>query len=100
MHQASPVRGWEAWTIRYRTGSRRLMFGEAMSTFARRTRAPFANSPARMRAKRSRLSSTDRERNGESEPGAVSVPRVSRISSADWSSTKASPFSMRWTAQA
>ncbi len=31
MHQASPVRGCSAWRIRYRTGSRRLMLGEAMS---------------------------------------------------------------------
>ncbi len=46
MHHASPVRGCAAWTIRYRTGSRRLRLGEAMSIFARSTRAPFGNSPA------------------------------------------------------
>ena len=63
-------------------GSRRLMFGEAMSIFARSTRAPSANSPARMRAKRSRFSSTERSRYGLSRPGSVSVPRCSRISSA------------------
>ena len=91
MHQASPVRGWLACTIRYSTGSRRLMLGEAMSIFARSTRAPFSNSPARMRANRSRFSSTDRSRYGEFVPGAVSVPRVSRISSAVWSSTNACP---------
>ena len=45
------------------------MFGEAMSIFARRTRAPFGNSPARMRANRSRFSSTGRSRHGESAPG-------------------------------
>ena len=56
--------GWLAWTIRYSTGSRRLMFGEAMSIFARSTRAPFGNSPARIRANRSRFSSTARSRNG------------------------------------
>ena len=56
MHQASPVRGCVAWTIRYRTGSRRLMLGDAMSILARRTRAPLGNSPARMRANRSRFS--------------------------------------------
>ena len=64
MHQASPVRGWSACTMRYRTGSRRLMLGEAMSIFARSTRAPFSNSPARMRANRSRFSSIGRSRYG------------------------------------
>ena len=39
-----------------------LMFGDAMSIFARSTCAPSANSPARMRAKRSRFSSTGRSR--------------------------------------
>ena len=76
------------------------MFGLAMSIFARRTRAPFSNSPARMRANRSRFSSIDRSRYGEFVPGLVSVPRVSRISSAVRSSTNASPCSMRWTAHA
>ena len=32
-------------------------------------------------------------------PGAVSVPRVSRVSSADWSSTNAWPVRIMWTAQ-
>ena len=88
MHHASPVRGWVAWTIRYRTGSRRLMFGDAMSIFARSTRAPFGNSPARMRANRSQVLRRPAGRATAScGPAAVSVPRVSRISSADWSST-------------
>src|SRR6266478_908953 len=39
MHQASPVRGCAAWRMRYITGSRRLMFPEAMSIFARVLRA-------------------------------------------------------------
>ena len=39
-----------------------LMFGDAMSILARSTWAPSANSPARMRANRSRLSSTGRSR--------------------------------------
>jgi hypothetical protein len=37
-----------------------LMLGDAMSIFARSTWAPSGNSPARMRRKRSRFSSTDR----------------------------------------
>ena len=69
------------------TGSRSNGFGEAMSMRARRTFSPSANSPARMRAKRSRFSSTARSRKGLSRPGSVRVPRVFRISSADWSST-------------
>ena len=40
------------------------MFGEAMSIFARSVRAPSGNSPAFMRANRSRFSSTVRLRNG------------------------------------
>ena len=56
MHHASPVRGCSACRMRYRTGSRRLMLGDAMSILARSTRAPSGNSPARMRAKRSRFS--------------------------------------------
>ena len=51
------------------TGSRRLMLGEAMSIFARSTRAPSGNSPARMRANRSRFSSTERSRHGLVAPG-------------------------------
>src|SRR6516225_3942676 len=44
--------------MRYMIGSRRLKFGDAISIFARSVRAPSANTPAFMRAKRSRLSST------------------------------------------
>ena len=44
--------------MRYMMGSRRLRFGDAMSIFARRVRAPSGNSPAFMRANRSRFSST------------------------------------------
>ena len=43
-----------------------LMFGDAMSIFARSTCAPSGNSPARMRRNRSRFSSTARSRYGES----------------------------------
>ena len=71
-----------AWRMRYSTGSRMFMFGDAMSIFARSTCAPSGNSPARMRANRSRFSSTGRSRYGLSRPGSVSVPRYSRISSA------------------
>ena len=39
------------------------------------------NSPARMRRKRSRFSSTPRSRKGLFLPGSVNVPRVARISS-------------------
>ena len=42
------------------TGSRRFMLPDAMSIFARSTRAPLGNSPARMRRNRSRFSSTGR----------------------------------------
>ena len=75
------------------------MLGEAMSILALRTRAPSGNSPARMRSNRSRLSSTGRSRHGLFFPGAVNVPRYSRISSAERSSTYALPASMRSTAQ-
>ena len=51
-----------------------------MSILARSTRAPFGNSPARMRRNRSRFSSTARSRNGLFLPGSVSVPRLTRIS--------------------
>jgi len=67
--------------------SRMTRFGEAMSIFARRTFSPSANSPAFMRAKRSRFSSTLRLRYGLSLPGSVSVPRYALISSAERSST-------------
>ena len=52
------------------------MFGDAMSIFARSTRAPSGNSPARMRRNRSRFSSTERSRYGLFWPGSVSVPRM------------------------
>ena len=67
-----------------------------MSIFARSVRAPSGNSPARMRRKRSRFSSTDRLRQGLSRPGGVtvtgplsttSVPRYSRILSSERSQT-------------
>ena len=48
--------GESAWRMRYSTGSRRLMLGDAMSIFARSTCAPSGNSPARMRRNRSRFS--------------------------------------------
>ena len=50
--------GGSACLMRYMTGSRMLMFGEAMSILARRVRAPSGNSPARIRVNRSRFSST------------------------------------------
>ena len=50
-------------------------FGDAMSIFARSTCAPSGNSPARIRANRSRFSSTGRSRYGLLRPGSVSVPR-------------------------
>ena len=53
-----------------------LMFGDAMSIFARSTCAPSGNSPARMRRNRSRLSSAGRSRYGLFRPGSVSVPAV------------------------
>ena len=52
-----------------------------MSILARSTRAPFGNSPARMRRNRSRFSATLRSRNGLFLPGSVRVPRLARISS-------------------
>ena len=58
-----------------------------MSILARSTLAPSGNSPARMRANRSRFSATLRLRKGLSWPGEVRVPRFLRISSALWSST-------------
>jgi hypothetical protein len=63
------------------------MLPAAMSILARSTRAPFGNSPARMRRNRPRFSSTLRSRNGLFLPGSVSVPRLTRISVAVWSST-------------
>ncbi|MNE80032.1 hypothetical protein D3C80_1765680 [compost metagenome] len=67
--------------MRYRIGSRRFMFGEAMSILARSTRSPSLNSPAFMRANRSRFSSTERSRNGLFLPGSVRLPRYSRACS-------------------
>ncbi len=50
-------------------GSRRFRFGDAMSILARSTRDPSGNSPARIRAKRSRFSAIDRSRYGLTSPG-------------------------------
>jgi hypothetical protein len=75
MHHVEPVRWCGFFRIRYSTGSRRFKFGLAMSIFARSVCEPSANSPARMRRKRSRFSATERLRNGLSVPGDVSVPR-------------------------
>ncbi|MNL61402.1 hypothetical protein D3C87_1853170 [compost metagenome] len=61
--------------------------GEAISILDRSTRSPSLNSPARIRVNRSRFSSMVRLRKGLSVPGWVRVPRVSRMASADWSST-------------
>src|SRR5207247_1193778 len=94
MHQASPVRWCVALRIRYMTGSRRLMLPEVMSIFARSVLVPSSNSPARMRANRSRFSSTDRWRYGLSRPGSVRVPRYSEICSCVRSSTYALPALM------
>src|SRR5215470_18822062 len=62
------------------TGSRRLRFADAMSIFARSTRSPFLNSPARIRANSSAFSSTLRSRNGLFRPGLVNVPLPSLMS--------------------
>ena len=69
-----------------------LMFGDAMSIFARSTCAPSANSPARMRAEQVQVL-VDRPRRGTGcpAPGSVSVPRCARISSAVRLSTYALP---------
>src|SRR4051812_45412269 len=56
------------------TGSRRLRFVDAMSTFARSTRSPFLNSPACIRANSPASSFTLRSRNGLFRPGRVNVP--------------------------
>src|SRR5436190_18412218 len=66
------------------TGSRRLRFADAISIFARSTRSPFLNSPARIRANNSAFSFTLRSRNGLFRPGLVNVPLPSLISCADW----------------
>ena len=52
------------------------MLPAPISILARSTRAPFGNSPARMRRNRSRFSSTLRPRQGLFLPGSVSVPRA------------------------
>ena len=53
-----------------------IMFGCAMSIFARSTCAPSGNSPAFIRRSRSRFSSTERSRYGLFVPGVVTVPRL------------------------
>src|SRR6267378_1414690 len=73
MDHRSPVRWCGVLRIRYMTGSRRLMLPEAMSIFARSVLLPSGNSPARIRRKRSRFSSTERLRYGDSRPGSVEV---------------------------
>ena len=85
MHHLSPVRWWCAWMMRYINGSRYNIFGWAMSIFARKTFSPSANSPARIRANKSKFSSTLRSRQGLFLPGEFTVPRLSRISSCVWS---------------
>ena len=96
MHHLSPERWCEACLMRYITGSRMLMFGEAMSIFARSVRAPSGNSPFSIRSNRSRFSATVRSRYGLFLPGSVSVPRCSRISSAVRSQTYALPALISW----
>src|SRR2546430_15037587 len=57
------------------TGSRRFTLPDAMSIFALRVRAPSGNSPARIRRRRLRFSSTERFRYGLSRPGPGRGPR-------------------------
>jgi hypothetical protein len=66
-----------------------LMLGDCMSIFARRIMLPSACLPARISRNSRSDSSIGRSRYGEFGPRSVSVPRVSRISSAVCSSTKA-----------
>ena len=87
MHQSSPVRKWVRWRMRYITGSRICMFSWPMSIRARSTLVPSANSPARIRRSRSRLSAGGRSRHGLSAPGSVKPPRLSDTAAASWSST-------------
>ena len=87
MHQASPVRKWAVWRIRYMTGSRISMLGWAMSILARSTFSPLPKCPARMSRSRLRFSSTDRSRQGLSTPGVLKSPLVAEMVSASWSST-------------
>jgi len=68
-----------------------LMFGAAMSIFARNTQLPSSSSPRRMDSNNFRFSAGERSRYGLFLPGSVSVPRFLRISSALWWSTYASP---------
>ena len=81
-------------------GSRRFMFGDAMSIRARRVRDPSSNSPARMRANRSRFSATVRSRQGLLRPGRFHGPRYAETSAPRRSQTYAFPASINWTAQA
>ena len=60
------------------------MFGAAMSILARSVFEPSGNSPARIRAKRSRFSATVRSRKGDGVPGLFTVPRYSRT----WSTSR------------
>ena len=67
--------------MRYRAGSRKWMFGDAMSMRDRRVRVPSGNSPFRMRSNKSRFSSTERSRQGLGLPGRSGTPRYSDICS-------------------
>jgi hypothetical protein len=78
--------------------SRMFILPEVMSILALRVLEPSGNSPARIRRKRSRFSSTVRLRYGLSLPGSVSVPRYCLISSKERSQTKALPFLIRISA--
>src|SRR5207253_10280741 len=60
LHDALPI--WDACRIRYSTGSRSQILAAFTSIFARNVRAPSGNSPAFIRANRSRFSSTERSR--------------------------------------
>ena len=77
MHHASPVWGWVACRMRYSTGSRRLRLPDVMSIRARSTCAPSGNSPPRILANSSALSSAERFRHGLCLPGTgEGAPRL------------------------
>ena len=80
------------------TGSRRFIFGEAMSIFARRHFSPSAYFPSRISRKSLRFSSGVRFLYGLSFPASVRVPRVALISSGDRSQTKALPSAISFSA--
>ena len=68
-----------------------FILGEVMSIFARKTCVPSSNSPAFIRSKISKFSSTERVLKGDSIPGSKGVLRCSLITSEDWSSMYAFP---------